>query len=199
MGGLTVERVALLKQEWGDYQRRRRLKTTNQRELIVDEFLRSAGHVSIEDLFSRVRTKAERVGYATVYRTIKLLTDAKLAAPRQFNDGQTRYEVAGQDSPHHDHLICMQCDLILEFENDEIERLQESVAKDLGGFKVMQHKMELYALCPKAQGIPAGRCLQDEQAAGAPLRARAASPSSDDGPRIGPGKLVRAKPPARRD
>jgi Fur family ferric uptake transcriptional regulator len=152
------ERQALLKQQWLEFQRRRGLKTTAQRELIVDVFLRCSDHVSIEELLTEVRSHSAKVGYATVYRTMKLLADAGLAALRQFGDGQTRYEVAGSEAPHHDHLICMKCGLILEFENHEIEELQESVAEKLGGFKIMTHKLELYGLCPKAMGVPSGSC-----------------------------------------
>jgi len=162
--------LGLLKQRWAEYQQRNGLKTTSQRELIVDVFLHSAAHVSIEDLLVAVRERNARVGYATVYRTMKLLVDAGLAAPRQFGDGQSRYEVAGPETPHHDHLICTQCGLILEFENNEIERLQEVVASRLGGFKIVQHKLELYGLCPKAQQIPAGRCPNEERLAKAGAR-----------------------------
>jgi Fur family ferric uptake transcriptional regulator len=156
------ERQALLRQQWSEFQRRRGLKTTAQRELIVDVFLRCTDHVSIEELLAEVRRHNAKIGYATVYRTIKLLLDAGLAAMRRFGDGQTRYEVAGSQAPHHDHLICMQCGLILEFENHEIEELQDSVAEKLGGFKVMQHKLELYGLCPKAMGVPGGSCPDEE-------------------------------------
>lgn len=158
-----AKRLAFLKAEWAKYQREKRLKTTSQRDLIVDEFFRCPGHMSIDDLLGRVRTRNDRIGYATVYRTIKLLADAQLATARHFQDGQTSYEVSDPDSGHHDHLICVKCHLILEFENHEIERLQESVARDLGGFKVVQHKMELYALCPKEQGQPHGQCLHEEK------------------------------------
>jgi Fur family transcriptional regulator, ferric uptake regulator len=155
------DRQALLKQQWSEFQRRRGLKTTAQRELIVDIFLRCTDHVSIEELLTEVRAANAKVGYATVYRTMKLLLDAGLAALRRFGDGQTRYEVAGSQAPHHDHLICMQCGLILEFENHEIEELQEGVADKLGGFKIMHHKLELYGLCPKAMGVPNGACPDD--------------------------------------
>ena len=160
----TAEQVAELKHQWNHYQRHKALKTTAQRELIVDVFLRgsSAGsHVSIDELLASVRLHNPKVGYATVYRTVKHLLDAGLAASRQFGDGQTRYEVAGSDSRHHDHLICQKCRLILEFEEPEIERLQDSVATRLGGFKVIQHKLELYGLCPKEQGVPGGSCPGD--------------------------------------
>jgi Fur family ferric uptake transcriptional regulator len=145
-----------LKGRWAKYLRRQHLKTTQQRELIVDEFFRSPGHISVEELLARVRVQQGHIGYATVYRTLKLLAESGLAATRQFGDGQTRYEVA--DEHHHDHLICQQCGLILEFENPEIEQLQDEVAERLGGFKVVRHKLELYGLCPRAQGIENGFC-----------------------------------------
>ena len=138
MTGPTGAREARsLKERWAAFLRDRSLNTTQQRELIVDMFLRSHEHVSIDELLARVRKKNPKVGYATVYRTLKLLLDSGLASSRQFDDGQTRYEVAGA---HHDHLICVKCNLILEFENDEIERLQERMAAELGGFRVLRHK-----------------------------------------------------------
>lgn len=151
--------VKALKSQWTDYLRENGLNTTKQREAIVDHFLRSEEHVSIDELLSRVRKKHPRVGYATVYRTLRLLVESGLASERQFRDGQTRYEVAGA---HHDHLICEACNLILEFESEEIERLQEEVARKLGGFRVLRHKHELYCLCPKLQGVPGGTCPNEK-------------------------------------
>jgi Fur family transcriptional regulator, ferric uptake regulator len=160
MTGTTGAReTRSLKDRWATFLRDRNLNTTQQRELIVDMFLRSHEHVSIDELLARVRKKNSKVGYATVYRTLKLLLDSGLASSRQFDDGQTRYEVAGA---HHDHLICVKCSLILEFENDEIERLQEKMAAELGGFRVLRHKHELYCLCPKEQGVPGGNCPHDQ-------------------------------------
>ncbi len=159
---MPTQNLARLKGQWADYQRKHALKTTSQRELIVDVFLHCRDHVSIEELLGKVRERSARIGYATVYRTMKLLAEAGLAASRQFGDGQTRYEVAGPETPHHDHLICLQCGLILEFENDQIEALQDKVALRLGGFKVVKHKLELYGLCPKALGVPGGRCPDEE-------------------------------------
>ncbi len=158
-----AEVVRSQKERWTDYLRQQQLNTTTQREAIVDIFLRSHDHVSIDDLLTRVRRKHPRVGYATVYRTLRLLVDSGLASPRHFDEGQTRYEPAGE---HHDHLICVKCNLILEFENDAIEQLQEETARKLGGFQVLRHKHELYCLCPKAQGIPGGRCPRDDQKRG---------------------------------
>ena len=104
---------------------RKGLKTTQQREAIVDAFLRTSGHVALEDLLSSARRKHPGVGLATVYRTVKLLEEAGIAAARHFGPGQTLYEVA-EGRAHHDHLICDSCGFIIEFENDEIEALQDS-------------------------------------------------------------------------
>ncbi len=121
------------------------LKNTRQRNLIIDTFFELGGHLSVEEVWSKVRSQDAKVSVATVYRTMKLLSECGLAHTRNFGDGQTRYEsAAGRE--HHDHLICTQCGTIVEFENDRIEAMQEAVARK-HGFKVSSHKMELYGLC----------------------------------------------------
>ncbi|MBI3184726.1 MAG: transcriptional repressor [Myxococcales bacterium] len=128
----------------------RGLKSTRQRGLIIDAFLQTPGHLSVEDLWAKVRALDPKVSVATVYRTMKLLLDCGLAHARNFGDGQTRYEAA-VGKHHHDHLICTSCGSILEFENDRIEALQDAVASR-HGFRVTSHKMELYGLCRSCQG-----------------------------------------------
>src|ERR1700712_3048828 len=142
-----------LKERWQTYIQDKKLNTTSQREAIVEQFLRTKDHISIDELLARVRKRQPKVGYATVYRTVKLLVDSGLAVERQFGDGQARYEVVGD---HHDHLICVKCGLILEFEDDEIERLQDKIAARLGGFTVLRHRHELYGVCPKYSGDASG-------------------------------------------
>ena len=127
------------------------LKSTRQRSLIIDTFLAAPGHVSVEELWSKVRSADAKVSVATVYRTMKLLADSGLAEARNFGDGQTRYE-ASMGKHHHDHLICTNCGTIIEFENDRIEQLQDVIAKR-HGFKVTSHKMELYGLCKNCQRL----------------------------------------------
>lgn len=127
----------------------RGLKNTRQRNLIIDTFFSLDGHLSVEEVWEKVRELDRRVSVATVYRTMKLLQESGLAHARNFGDGQTRYEPAvGRE--HHDHLICTRCGTIIEFENDQIERLQEAVARR-HAFKVTSHKMELYGLCRSCQ------------------------------------------------
>lgn len=145
-----------LKDPWKAYLRKKRLKTTQQREAIVDAFLQSNGHVGLDALLESARRRNPSVGLATVYRTVKLLEDAGLAHARQFGSGQTLYEVAGQRA-HHDHIICQQCHFIVEFENDEIERLQSDVAQS-HGFHLVKHRHELFGLCEKARGVAGGLC-----------------------------------------
>ena len=133
----------------GDYIAERGLKHSRQRDRIAETFLAMGGHVSVEDVVARVRREDPRVSVATVYRTMKLLADCGLAIPRQFGgDGQTRYESAA-GRPHHDHLICTSCGDIVEFANERIEHLQESVARN-HGFEGESHRLELFGGC--------GRC-----------------------------------------
>ncbi len=125
------------------------LKSTSQRETILDEFLRSDEHPSTEDLYLRVRKKNPQVGYATVHRTLKLFAECGIASVRNFGDGSTRYESHSEDE-HHDHLVCQHCGLIIEFEDDQIEKLQSKVAKQ-HKFRVLDHRLELYGLCENCQ------------------------------------------------
>lgn len=150
---MSEERIGL-DQRLARYMAQRGLKSTRQRSLIIDTFLDSPGHLSVEDLWAKVREQEPRVSVATVYRTMKLLSDSGLAHARNFGDGQTRYEAA-IGKHHHDHLICTGCGAIVEFENDRIEALQDAVARK-HGFRVTSHKMELYGLCRTCQRPASG-------------------------------------------
>jgi len=128
------------------------VKHTAQREAIVREFLATKEHVSIDDLLTRVRVAHPNVGYATVYRTLRLLKEIGIADERHFGDGKALYEPIGEN--HHDHLVCTKCAKIVEFENDDIETLQERVAAE-HGFTISDHKMEIYGLCADCQKLDA--------------------------------------------
>ena len=131
------------------YMERKGLRSTSQRRLVSDVFFRASGHHSIDDVLAMVRAKDPKVGYATVYRTMKLLVECGLANERQFGETVTRFEIALHDH-HHDHMICVQCKRIVEFEDDGIEQLQEKLAKR-NGFTLLSHKHELYGLCSDCQ------------------------------------------------
>jgi Fur family ferric uptake transcriptional regulator len=125
------------------------LKHSRQRDRIAETFFAMGGHVSVEELVARVRRIDPRVSVATVYRTMKLLSDCGLAIPRQFGGGQTRYEAAA-GREHHDHMICTRCGEIVEFANEKIESLQALVARS-HGFEVETHKLELYGRCARCR------------------------------------------------
>ena len=132
------------------YMAQKGLRSTDQRRIIVETFFRAQNHVSIEELLAQVRAQEPRVGYATVYRTLKLLTECGVAYERRFGDGLTRYELADEEAHHHDHLICVECGSITEFEEPRIEELQEAIAARYG-FLLRSHKHEMYGTCPSCQ------------------------------------------------
>ena len=123
----------------------RGLRSTGQRQLICEVFFASREHASLDDILLRVRAENPRVGYATVYRTMKMLVESGVAHERKFADGVTRYELRDMET-HHDHLICLNCGKIVEFKEPRIEELQEQVARR-HGFQVRYHKHELYCVC----------------------------------------------------
>jgi Fur family ferric uptake transcriptional regulator len=125
------------------------LRSTDQRKLIVETFFKAKDHISIEELLNDVRAQDTRVGYATVYRTLKLLAECGVANERSFGDGLTRYEL-NDEASHHDHLICVECRTIVEFEEPRIETLQEEIAHRYG-FLLQSHKHEMYGLCAKCR------------------------------------------------
>jgi len=138
--------VERLRQNLEAYMARHGLRSTEQRRLIVDTFFASPEHVTLEQLLERVRASDSRIGYATVYRTMKMLSEGGIAHERRFGDGFTRYELADDETHHHDHLICVACGGIEEFEEPAIEELQEAVALR-HGFEAFYHKHELYGRC----------------------------------------------------
>jgi Fur family ferric uptake transcriptional regulator len=126
--------------------RERGLKTTSQRDDIAQAFLASNRHISVEELYGEVKKVNPRVGYATVYRTLRLLKECGLAVERHFNDGEARYETAEGESRAHDHFICERCSRIIEFSAFEIDALDQRVAKKLGAV-ISRHRLELYGIC----------------------------------------------------
>jgi len=132
-----------------DYLRDNKLKVTPHRELILETFLNHEGHRSVEDIYRTVRQEDPRVGYTTVYRTMKLLTECGLARALDLADGITRYEHLFNHE-HHDHMICMECGTSIEFLNAEIESVQDAASEQLG-FKVLDHKLQIYGVCRQCQ------------------------------------------------
>ena len=130
-------------------------RQSSRRDRIVQTFLSVKGHASAEELLAQVRKFDPRVGLTTVYRTLKLMTQAGLALERKFGGPVSTFEPA-RPGGHHDHLICRQCGRIIEFENRAIEELQEDVARHYR-FKVGSHILELYGVCARCAKGGKGR------------------------------------------
>src|ERR1700731_1487787 len=128
----------------------RKLKMTDQRRVVARVLSDAADHPDVEQVYRRAVEIDPHISLATVYRTVRLFEEANILARHDFGDGRSRYEE--MPSAHHDHLIDLQSGRVVEFRNEEIERLQEIVADQLG-YELVGHRLELYA-------VPRGRKLR---------------------------------------
>ena len=125
------------------------LKMTDQRRVIARVLSEATDHPDVEGLYQRAAAVDSRISIATVYRTVKLWEEANILERHDFGDGRARYEEAPE--VHHDHLLDMKTGEVIEFRNDEIERLQQEVAARLG-YKLVGHRLELYGTRLKPGG-----------------------------------------------
>ena len=121
------------------------LKLTNQRKIILEAFLKTEKHVSVDDLYDIIRKNSPDIGHATVFRTLRLFRNAGIAKEADLGDKRTRYEHKYGHN-HHDHLICVQCGKFIEVLDEEIEKLQNQLCKR-AGFLPQRHKMEIFGIC----------------------------------------------------
>lgn len=125
------------------------MNMTPQRATIVEVFLREEGHFSPEQLYEAVGRVDPAIGQATVYRTLKLLTESGLAVTLDTGDGATLYE-HGYGHEHHDHLVCLRCGNKIEIMDPTIEERQQRIARE-NGFELTRHTMLLYGICPECR------------------------------------------------
>jgi Fur family transcriptional regulator, ferric uptake regulator len=137
---MTEEQEVFLK-----HIQKKGLKRTAQRDLILDVFLRTEGHLSGDDLYRLVREEDPSVGQTTVYRTLRLLTDAGLAREVRFGDGRAHYEHQYKHQ-HHDHMICSECGKIIEFYSPELEAIQDAMAAR-HKFELTSHLLRMIGIC----------------------------------------------------
>ena len=123
------------------------LRMTDQRRVIAQVLSQSEDHPDVEEVHRRAAAIDERISIATVYRTVRLFEDAGILERHDFRDGRSRYEQVSEE--HHDHLIDINSGKIIEFRNEDIERIQEIVARELG-YRLVDHRLELY-------GVPLNR------------------------------------------
>jgi Fur family ferric uptake transcriptional regulator len=125
------------------------MRMTDQRRTIARVLEAATDHPDVEELHRRAAKIDSRISIATVYRTVKLFEDAGIVARHEFRDGRARYEPVPDE--HHDHLIDLRTGKVVEFRDEEIERLQAEIARRLG-FKLVDHRMELYGVPLKKDG-----------------------------------------------
>ena len=128
-----------------EYLRHNGLLASGQREQILDIFLKTEKHHTINDLYALVRKKHPQIGLATVYRTMKVICDAGLARETDFGGNIRRFEHKYKHQ-HHDHLVCLKCGRITEVISPAIEKLQENLARK-HRFKALRHRMEIFGIC----------------------------------------------------
>ena len=128
------------------------LRMTEQRRVIARVLSDAADHPDAEELYRRASALDPHISIATVYRTVKLFEDAAILERHDFRDGRSRYEETPES--HHDHLIDVQSGSVIEFRNEEIERLQQAIAEKLG-FRLVDHRLELF-------GVPLTAKKKDE-------------------------------------
>ena len=121
------------------------LRYTSQRQIVWDEICKTDDHRDAEDIYFKIKTSGQKVSRATVYRTIDVLVKNNLVRKLELGDGRNRYENK-LDSSHHDHIVCIQCGRIDEFMDENIEKLQDEIAKEYQ-FKIVRHIHQLFGLC----------------------------------------------------
>ncbi|MCP2520587.1 transcriptional repressor [SCandidatus Aminicenantes bacterium Aminicenantia_JdfR_composite] len=137
------------RQIFENYIRSKNLKQSKQRMQILEIFLKTEKHLTAEELYRLVKRRFPSIGYATIYRTLKLLCDCGICSELRLDDGTIRYEhLYGHE--HHDHLICIKCGKFVEVVDPEIEKLQEKLAKK-EGFILKRHRLQMYGICKECR------------------------------------------------
>ena len=132
------------------YLREQGLPITQQREAVADVVFSTRGHLSVEDIELALKGSGERIGKATIYRTMEILVRSGLVKEHDFGEGFKRYEHLFGQQPVHEHLICTSCGKVIEFQSPEVVRLQEETAHR-HGFLATRHRLEIYGLCADCQ------------------------------------------------
>jgi Fur family transcriptional regulator, ferric uptake regulator len=143
---------------FGRYLRDQGLPVTQQREAVADAVFGSDEHLSVDDIEGKLRASGERIGKATIYRTLDLLVKSRLVQEHDFGEGFKRYEHRLSRQPDHDHLICVECGGVTEVKSPELRAMQERVARETG-FQPSRHKLEVYGLCAACR--EAGATLEE--------------------------------------
>ena len=119
------------------------LRMTEQRRIVARIISEAADHPDVEEIYNRSVVVDKKISVSTVYRTVRLLEDAKILAKHDFGDGRSRYEEIRDN--HHDHLICIKTGKVIEFHDEALEALKNQIAEQYG-YRLVDHRLELYAV-----------------------------------------------------
>jgi Fur family ferric uptake transcriptional regulator len=154
MARLSRDEGAALLERFRRYLRDHRQPVTRQRELIAETVFSSEDHLSVDAVQRRLKDKGIRVGTATIYRALDVLVDSGLVKAHDFGEGFRRFEpMTGQE--RHEHLICVKCGSVLEFSNEQLERMLPIIA-DEHLFQHQRHRVEVFGVCKDCQGRELG-------------------------------------------
>jgi Fur family ferric uptake transcriptional regulator len=159
MARLSRGEGAALLERFRRHLRDQHLPVTRQRDLIAQTVLMSDEHLSVETIQRRLKDQGERVGTATIYRTLDVLVRSGLVRAHDFGEGFKRYEPMPQQA-HHEHLICLRCGKVVEFQNDRLERMLPIIA-DEHAFQHQRHRVEVYGLCRECRRRDLGPLAED--------------------------------------
>jgi len=137
---------------FGRYLREKGLPVTHQREAVAEVVFGSDEHLSVDEIERVLRVGGHRIGKATIYRALDLLVRSKLVAELDFGEGFKRYEHRLSAEPIHEHLICLNCGAVTEFQSAEVHRIEAMVSAQ-HGFRPTRHKLEIYGLCQKCIAV----------------------------------------------
>ncbi len=142
--------------EFEAYLERCGQRFTKQRQIVLKAVSFAGTHMDAEEILQQAKKIDSSIGFATVYRTLQLMTAGGILAELNFGGERRSFEVVGGGSEHHDHLICTDCGAFVEFFDSEVEELQERIAKKLG-FTLTGHRMDLYGNCVRGENCPRRR------------------------------------------
>lgn len=141
-----------LKSRYDNFILTNRLKSSKRRNLIFNHITQIQGHFTADEIYQALFKIDPEIGIATVYRTIRLLVDCGVLMEHRFGEKKGFFEVIDMNSKHHDHLICIACGKIIEFESDIINDDKQRIAKR-HQFQIKSHKLEIYGVCSECQKL----------------------------------------------
>ena len=139
-----------IERRFEEYLQRKGLNLTRQRQEILRSFFSAEKHLGVEEVYDLIKKKDPTLGRATVFRTVKLLQECGLLAEVTSANGRSKYELKA-DRPHHDHMVCVDCGRITEFQSPRMEHFQDEAIRKLG-FEALWHRHEIFGRCRDCHG-----------------------------------------------